>query len=65
MTQPKVILSQANVHIDGEYTLCMKIADSVFVDREAGIKSIKTKLFFSNEYYSCKDRYIFYTHNSR
>jgi len=39
--------------IDGEYQLCMRIADAVFADQDAGIKSIKTKLFFSNEYYSC------------
>jgi|LauGreDrversion4_2_1035121.scaffolds.fasta_scaffold281146_2 hypothetical protein len=31
----------------------MRIAESVFADENAGIKSIKTKLFFSNEYYSC------------
>jgi hypothetical protein len=40
--------------IDGEYQLCLRIADAVYADENAGIKSIKTKLFFSNEYYSCK-----------
>lgn len=42
------------IFIDGEFKLCMKIADKVYDDPKAGIKSIKTKLFFSNEYYNCK-----------
>lgn len=39
--------------LDGEYQLCLKISDSVYTDI-AGIKSVKTKLFFSNEYYNRK-----------
>ena len=42
------------LRVDGEYQLCMRISEPVFADEYAGIKSIKTKLFFSNEYYSCK-----------
>lgn len=34
----------------------MRIAEAVYADEYAGIKSIKTKLFFSNEYYSGKKR---------
>jgi hypothetical protein len=41
------------VSADGEYQLCMKISEPVFSD-VAGIKSVKTKLFFSNEYYNSK-----------
>jgi hypothetical protein len=33
--------------------LCIKISDQVF-EGSAGIKSVKTKLFFSNEYYQRK-----------
>ena len=47
------MLTRVNDDIDGEYQLCIKISDAVYTD-EAGIKSIKTKLFFSNEYYNCK-----------
>ena len=32
----------------------MRIDDSIFSEGENGIKSVKTKLFFSNEYYNCK-----------
>ena len=39
------------VSLDGEYQLCIKISEPVFTDA-AGIKSVKTKLFFSNEYYN-------------
>ena len=40
--------------LDGEFKLCMRIDDSIFSEGENGIKSVKTKLFFSNEYYNCK-----------
>ena len=39
--------------IDGEFKLCVQINDKVY-DDIAGIKSVKTKLMFSNEYYSSK-----------
>jgi hypothetical protein len=38
-------------HIDGEFKLCIRIDAKVFED-PMGIKSVKTKLFFSNEYYN-------------
>ena len=43
--------------LDGEYQLCMKISEPVFSD-VAGIKSVKTKLFFSNEYYNSRSSLI-------
>ncbi len=46
--------------LDGEYQLCIKISDPVY-DDIAGIKSIKTKLFFSNEYYNRKNLRIIFT----
>ena len=45
------------VYVDGEYQLCMKISEPVFSDA-AGIKSVKTKLFFSNEYYNSRSSLI-------
>ena len=47
--------------IDGEFKLCVRIADKVFEDA-AGIKSIKTKLFFSNEYYNC-NLYLYFNYH--
>ena len=42
--------------IDGEYQLCIQVSEAVFLDPSSAIKSVKTKLFFSNEYYSGKSR---------
>ncbi|TNV84016.1 hypothetical protein FGO68_gene3495 [Halteria grandinella] len=39
---------------NGEFRLCIRI-DSKVYDDPMGIKSIKTKLFFSNEYYNLND----------
>ncbi len=54
MTPPRVSYISDDAFIDGEYQLCMRIAEAVYANEYAGIKSIKTKLFFSNEYYSGK-----------
>jgi hypothetical protein len=40
--------------IDGEFKLCFKFADKVY-DDPMGVKSVKAKLFFSNEYYTLND----------
>ena len=54
MTPLRVGYNSDDAFIDGEYQLCMRITEAVYADEYAGIKSIKTKLFFSNEYYSGK-----------
>ena len=55
-TKSKRINTRSDICVDGEYQLCMRIAEAVYADEYAGIKSIKTKLFFSNEYYSGKKK---------
>lgn len=39
----------------------MKISDHVFGSGQTGVKSVKTKLFFSNEYYKRKSTSRFFS----
>lgn len=52
LINPEEVFSY-NTTKNGEFKLCFKIATAIY-DDVAGIKSVKTKLFFSNEYYNCK-----------
>ena len=42
------------MRVDGEFKLCIKLNDKLFDDK-LGVKYVKTKLFFSNEYYTLNE----------